>query len=85
MNYFRNLPFYRLEGKDLRQIDVRCLLISGKCDDAISLESVVRSTEYIQKYCLKVIEDAGHYPHQENPEKINRALLEFLMGKGYVH
>ncbi|XP_065214963.1 epoxide hydrolase 3-like isoform X2 [Planococcus citri] len=79
INYFRNLPFYRLEGESLREIDVRCLLITGKVDESVPLESVVKSTEFIQKYYLKVIENAGHYPHQENPEKVNKALLEFLL------
>lgn len=81
LNYFRNLPFYRLDEQNLRELDVRCLLITGKSDESILLESLVRSTEYIRTYFLKVIDDAGHYPHQEKPEMVNTALLEFLLGK----
>lgn len=75
------MPFYRLEGESLREIDIRCLLITGNADESVNLESVVRSTEYIQKYYLKVVDGAGHYPHQESPEKVNKALLDFLLGK----
>lgn len=80
LNYFRNLPFYRLDSSNLRQIDVRCLLITGNSDDMITLESVVKTTEYIQKYYIKVIDGTGHYPHQEDPQKVNEALLDFLLG-----
>uniref|UniRef100_A0AAU6QEK5 Epoxide hydrolase n=1 Tax=Kerria lacca TaxID=473130 RepID=A0AAU6QEK5_9HEMI len=78
LNYYRNLPFYRLEGENLLRIDVRCLLINGKTDESVPLETIVKSTEYVEKYYLKIIEDAGHYPHQENPEMVNKALVEFL-------
>ena len=81
MNYYRNLPFYRLEDANLREIDVPCLLITGELDDSVTLESIVKSTEFIQRYTLKVIDDAAHYPHQENPEMVNKALLEFLLGR----
>lgn len=81
LNYYRNLPFYRLEGENLLRIDVRCLLINGKTDESVPLETIVKSTEYVEKYYLKIIEDAGHYPHQENPEMVNKALVEFLSGK----
>lgn len=85
LNYYRNLPFYRLEDSNLRETEVRCLLVTGKLDDSVPLESVVKSTEFIQKYYLKIIENAGHYPHQENPAMVNKALLEFLLGMLHVH
>lgn len=80
INYYRSLPFYRLEDETLRESEVRCLLITGKLDDSVPLENVIKSTEFVQKYYLKVIDDAGHYPHQENPEVVNKVLLEFLLG-----
>lgn len=30
---------------------------------------------------MKLIENAGHWPHQEMPDEFNRVLLKFLVGK----
>lgn len=62
-------------------IEVPCLLIVGNKDNCIELESIIKSTEYTEKYFLKVIENSGHFPHQEHPETVNQALAKFLLGK----
>lgn len=77
INYYRNLPFYRVSSN---VIDVPCLLIFGNEDRSLRLESVVRSTEYLNKYQLKIIDSAGHFPHQERPDEVNNLLLSFLIG-----
>lgn len=79
INYYRNLPHWRID-QDYRII-VPTLLIVGNKDPFIQLESVVKSTEYAKKFLLKIVDGAGHFPHQENPELVNKLLLSFLTGK----
>ncbi|XP_072152592.1 epoxide hydrolase 4 isoform X4 [Bemisia tabaci] len=79
INYFRNLPFCQVSNKS-GMIEVPCLLIVGNKDNCIELESIIKSTEYTEKYFLKVIENSGHFPHQEHPETVNQALAKFLLG-----
>lgn len=77
LNYYRNLPFCRVY-EDTSQITVSTLLITGNKDDFIRLEGIVKSTDYCEKFVMKIVEGAGHFPHQENPETFNRLLLNFL-------
>lgn len=77
INYFRNLPFNKIyDNSD--QINVRTLLITGNQDDFVKLEGIVKSTDFCEKFVMKIVEGAGHFPHQENPELFNRLLLNFL-------
>lgn len=77
MNYYRNLPYVRV-CETSEQVRVSTLLIQGNEDCGIKLEGVVRSTEYCEKFVLRVIEAAGHFPHQENPDTFNTEVLKFL-------
>uniref|UniRef100_A0A1B6GC61 AB hydrolase-1 domain-containing protein n=1 Tax=Cuerna arida TaxID=1464854 RepID=A0A1B6GC61_9HEMI len=81
INYYRNLPFCRVRASESCPVEVPCLLILGNQDFSVQLESVVRSTEYLSKYQLKIIDSAGHFPHQERPEEVNIMLLNFLVTK----
>lgn len=58
-----------------------CLLIVGNQDSAVHLESLIKSTNYLEKYALKIVDSAGHFPHQEQPEVVNKILLSYLIGK----
>lgn len=77
INYYRNLPFVRISER-CEQIKVTTLLLEGEKDPCVKLEGVVRSTDYCERFVLKIIEGAGHYPHQENPDTFNREILKFL-------
>lgn len=55
--------------------------LTGSEDNCCRLDSVVRSTEYCDNYIVKIIENAGHWPHQEMPIEFNRAVLKFLVGE----
>lgn len=81
INYYRNLPFTRVGTTDDSVVMVPCLLILGNQDASVRLESVVRSTEYLGQFQLKIVDSAGHFPHQERPEDVNNLLLSFLITK----
>lgn len=87
INYFRNLPFWRvntLESDSEPSVRVPTLLIIGNKDSNVKLESVVKSSEYLEVFSMKVVEDAGHFPHQERPNEVNKALISFLVGNKTV-
>lgn len=78
INYYRNLPFHRIiKGK---KATPSTLLIVGNRDPYIQLESIMFSTEFIKKHCIKVVKNAGHFPHQEHPDYVNNLILQFLTG-----
>lgn len=80
INYYRNLPFYKI-CEDSELVTVSTLLITGNKDQFIKLESVVKSTDYVEKFYVKIIDGTGHFPHQENPDMFNRNVLKFLRVK----
>lgn len=78
INYYRNLPFSRV-NEESSQVSVPCLLLTGNKDQFVNLESLVKSTDYVQNFSLKIVEGAGHFPHQELPDTVNNMLLTFLV------
>lgn len=83
INYYRNLPFSRV-SEEREQVDVPCLLLTGNKDQFVNLESVVKSTDYVKKFSLKIVDGASHFPHQELPDTVNKLLLSFLVSEYYV-
>ncbi|XP_017879345.2 epoxide hydrolase 4-like isoform X1 [Ceratina calcarata] len=80
INYYRNLPFIRLNTETCDQISTRTLLVVGNMDPILTIENIVQSTEYVDKFHMKVISGAQHFPHQQKPDIVNEAILKFLMG-----
>ncbi|RZF34868.1 hypothetical protein LSTR_LSTR012865 [Laodelphax striatellus] len=81
INYYRNLPFWRVNvAEGSANLRVPVLMMVGNRDSSVHLESVVKSTDFVDKFSLKVIDGAGHFPHQENPKDVNKILFSFLVG-----
>lgn len=80
INYYRNLPFTRLNTDSFEQICVHTLLLTGNMDPLATIENIVQGSEYIEKFNVKVIFGAQHFPHQQKPDSVNKAILKFLMG-----
>ena len=79
LNYYRNFMFYRIKSGEI--LDCPTLVITGNDDKFYKLDSVVRSTDYCENFSIKVIENAGHWPHQDAAEEFNTSVLKFLLGK----
>lgn len=83
INYYRNLPFWRVsEGGGA--VNVPTMLLTGNKDPWVNLESIVKSSDYVEKFLVKMVEGAGHFPHQECPDAVNKLLLSFLIEKAQV-
>lgn len=78
LNYFRNLLFIEI-AENTKTIQVPVILITGDRDKFIKLESIVKSTDFCDKFYVKIVDGAGHFPHQEKSQKFNEILLKYLV------
>ncbi|XP_045482984.1 epoxide hydrolase 4-like [Harmonia axyridis] len=81
INYYRNLPFNKISEDNNESLEVYTVLITGSNDKMLGLEAVVKSSDYCEKVRVKIVDGAGHFPHQEKPEAFNEVLLKFLRKK----
>ncbi|KAF4528022.1 hypothetical protein B566_EDAN002205 [Ephemera danica] len=58
--------------------EIPLMLVLGDSDNSCSLEAAIRSTEEAEKLIIRVIDNAGHFPHQQAPVQVNRLILSFL-------
>lgn len=79
INYYRNFSFLKVNEES--RINSTVVLIMGNKDKFVKLEGVVKSTEYCEKFYMKIIEGAEHFPHQEKPEVFNRVVLKYLINR----
>ncbi len=55
------------------------LYLHGRNDECIGVELAEGMEAFFPQGLQQVIvEDAGHFVHQEKPEEVNRVILEFL-------
>lgn len=50
-------------------------------DPLVTVENIIQSSEYTEKFSMKVVNGAHHFPHQEKPEDVNEVIIKFLIGK----
>jgi pimeloyl-ACP methyl ester carboxylesterase len=68
----------QFEDPKVRSIQARTLLIWGRDDEAVPLESGERFQKAILGSKLVVIDQCGHVPQIEKPVEFNKALMDFL-------
>lgn len=59
-------------------LQVPCLLITGGNDDSVQMESFIKSTEFLKTSTVRIVDNASHFPHQEQPQVVNDLLTSFL-------
>ena len=64
--------------KVLPQINVPTLVIVGREDEFTPVAKAEELKENLQNCKLVIIEDAGHMPNLEHPDKFNEAVIYFL-------
>lgn len=80
INYYRNLPYTRLNTEGWEQIRTRTLLVVGNMDPSVTIESIIQSSEYIEQFSVKIVNGGQHFPHQEKPDVVNKAITKFFLG-----
>jgi len=59
-------------------LQVPCLLITGSNDVSVKMESFIKSTEFLKTSTVRIIDNASHFPHQEQPKLVNDLLKSYL-------
>ena len=83
ISYYRQL-FWRLpfSFKSYEvQIDAPTLLIWGEKDIALGIELTTGLERWVNNIQIKRIPDSGHWVQQEQQEKVNQLILDFLQTK----
>ena len=62
----------------ITQIDIPTLIVWGKEDPVISVESAYKLNESIKNSRLEIIPHCGHIPHEENPLETASVIDDFL-------
>lgn len=77
INYYRNLLCNRID-ENCELILPTVILITGNDDKLLKLEGLVKSTDFCDKFYMKIIDGSEHFPHQECPDMFNEILLKHL-------
>jgi soluble epoxide hydrolase/lipid-phosphate phosphatase len=80
LNYYRNVDRNwettpHLEG---RQVTVPSLMICAENDPILIPQSAEGMERYVPNLKTRLIKNCGHWTQQEQPEEVNRLILEFL-------
>jgi pimeloyl-ACP methyl ester carboxylesterase len=73
---FRGLPTSYTRGT--YDVTVPTLLIWGEHDIALGIELTYGLERWVPQLEIQRIPDSGHWVQQEQPEKVNQYMLEFL-------
>lgn len=80
ISYYRTIWKSRVREELVGKLDIPLLLIMGDGDKSFSLEAAIKSTEIEQKLVVRLVNGAGHAPHQQAAPLVNKLLLTFLSG-----
>jgi pimeloyl-ACP methyl ester carboxylesterase len=75
------LKFFHTLGTEVQQLGemrIPTLIVWGRHDKAIPLRLGQEIHRILKDSKLEIFENSGHEPHDEEPEKFNRAILDFL-------
>ncbi len=77
VNALRSMAERKDNSDTLKRISVPTLLIFGEFDKITNLENARTMNQMISESELVIIEKAGHFSNLEQPEKFNKALINF--------
>jgi pimeloyl-ACP methyl ester carboxylesterase len=63
---------------ELHRISCPALFIQGDKDNAVNPKFTKEAASKIQNAKLVILENHGHWPNRQSPEKVNLIILEFL-------
>jgi pimeloyl-ACP methyl ester carboxylesterase len=62
----------------LSQLDLPILIVWGREEKSIPLETGLKWSEILGRASFEVIDQAGHCPNLDQPQRFNRLALSFL-------
>jgi pimeloyl-ACP methyl ester carboxylesterase len=80
LNYYRQLlhPSTRRFSKKTPRITAPTLLIWGEHDIALDIGLTYDLEQWVENIQVRRLPDSGHWVQQEQPDKVNQLILEFL-------
>lgn len=79
MNYYRNIPFNKIEKQPvLNDSHPHGLFLFGSDDKYIVRDSVQMTAAVVPNLTTKLVENVGHFIHQEIPNETNEIMRSFL-------
>lgn len=80
LNYYRQLlhPSTRRFSRKTPRITAPTLLIWGEHDIALDIGLTYDLEQWVENIQVRRLPDSGHWVQQEQPDKVNQLLLEFL-------
>lgn len=82
LGYYRALPRSlgdaRLRRWLLGPVEPRSLYLHGRADGCVLVATVRGAERALRNGTVKLLDQAGHFLHQERPQEVNRLLLEHL-------
>lgn len=64
--------------RHIGELNIPTLLIWGEEDKTVPVENSRKVLKLVPQVQLHIIEDTGHIPHYERPEKVNPLLIDFF-------
>jgi len=74
----RNLSKFKVLENYLEKINKKCLIIWGEKDPWLPVKYAYEINKKIRDSKLIIIPEAGHVPHEEKPEIVNEAIVNFM-------
>ena len=82
INYYRNMDrnWELTAPLDGSQFTLPALMVSAANDPILKPETTAGMETVVPNLTKRLIEDCGHWTQQEQPDEVNRVLIEFLRG-----
>lgn len=80
LNYYRNIDSNHAATKHLANsvIETPTLMIAADSDPVLPASLVDGMEQWVPNLTTEIIEDCGHWTQQEQPERLNQLLVDFL-------
>jgi pimeloyl-ACP methyl ester carboxylesterase len=78
LSSLRNLSKFKVLKNYLEKINKKCLIIWGEKDPWLPVKYAYEINKKIRDSKLIIIPEAGHVPHEEKPEIVNEAIVNFM-------
>jgi pimeloyl-ACP methyl ester carboxylesterase len=84
LNYYRNIDVNHaaMARYENAPVTVPALMVAADSDPVLPASLVPGMERWIEQLTVAHVTAAGHWVQQEQPEQVNRALVEFLASLG---
>jgi pimeloyl-ACP methyl ester carboxylesterase len=65
-------------GAAIAALNKPALVVWGAADPFISVDYATRQSEFFEVHDTVILEDSGHWPFQDDPERVREAVVPFL-------